>query len=420
MDILPVNSEFVTLATLVIFCLTYLGIAAGRIYGLQLDRTGIVLLGSIALLVCGCITLPEAVDAVSVPSILLLFSLMVIASQLHYAGFYHRVADGISRYLDRPAFFLAILMVTAGVLSAFLNNDVICFAFAPVVARTTLRKGHNPIPFLIGLALASNIGCTLTVIGNAQNVLVGQLAHLNFGAYMLWVIVPVSAAMLVAYCIVYALGHKHFSITQSQKLLKVTPDDTPFDRWRTIKGLGAIVLIVLLFFADLPHYLVALTIAGLLLCSHRLKSKAVLQGVDWQLLMLFIGLFVVVGAFEDANLAEQGVTYLRDHGVDLNNPYILALSSGALSNLINNSAAVMLLVHVVDLSQPINGYVLALSNSFAGNLLLIGSMANIIVVECANDVGVKISFKEFARYGVPTALSSFVILLGWVGLMSVM
>lgn len=418
MNLLSVSPDFLPTITLIIFCLTYAGIAAGKIYGLQVDRTGIVLLGSIALLATGAITLPLAVDSISASSILLLFSLMVIASQLHYAGFYHRIANIISDYLDRPALFLAILMVTAGTLSAFLNNDVICFAFAPVIARSTLKKGYNPIPFLIALALASNIGCTLTTIGNAQNVLVGSVAHLNFGRYMLWVITPVSVAMLCAYGVVYYLGNKHFMITEEQQKIAVEMDETPFDNWRSIKGIGAIIVIVILFFTQLPHYLVALTIAGLLLCSHRLKSKEVLRGVDWQLLVLFVGLFVVVGAFHDSGLAQQGVDYLRAHGVDLNNHYTLAATSGILSNLINNSATVMLLVNVVNLHDPVNGYILALSNSFAGNLLLIGSMANIVVAECASEVGVKIGFAEFAKYGIPTALSSFAVLLGWVWLMT--
>lgn len=417
--IIHLSPDTLKIVTLVIFCLTYIGIAVGRVYGLALDRTGIILLGAIAMLAVGSVTLEQGVASVSASSILLLFSLMVIASQLHYAGFYHRVAQKVSGYLDKPAVFLAILMVTAGVLSAFLNNDVICFAFAPVVAVATVKKGYNPVPFLIALALASNIGCTLTIIGNAQNVLVGELAHLDFGRYMLWVVTPVTLAMASAYGIVYLLGHKHFALKAEQSNLDVQADETPFDRWRATKGLGAIIIIVLLFFTSLPHYLVALTIAGLLLCSHRLNSKQVLQGVDWQLLVLFTGLFVVVGAFRDAGLADQAVSILKHAGVNLDNPYTLAVTSGVLSNLINNSATVMLLVNVTDLSNTVNAYVLALSNSFAGNLFLIGSMANIIVVQSAANLGIKISFGEFAKYGVPTALCSFAILLGWVWLMSV-
>lgn len=412
------DKEFIPAATLIIFCLTYAGIAVGHIWGLRLDRTGITLLGAIAMLAMGCISISHAVASVNVQSILLLFGLMVIAAQLHYAGFYHKVADRISQYLDKPALFLAILMITSGVLSAFLNNDVICFAFTPVVTCALLRKKLNPLPFLIALALSSNIGCALTLIGNAQDVLVGQIAHLGFGAYMLWVIVPVILSMATAYAIVYFLGKPHFHLKDNANIPEPPQDDTPFNTWRTIKGVGLICIIVVLFFTPLPRYLVALTGAGLLLCSHKLDSKKVLEKVDWQLLVLFIGLFVVVGAFHDSGLAAEGMKYLTSWGVNLQNPYVLALTTGGLSNLINNSATVMLMVKVVDLSSHVNGYILALSNTFAGNLFLIGSVANIIVVQGAAVFGVKISFGQFARYGVPTALASFAWLLLWVYLMT--
>ncbi|MDD3119705.1 MAG: SLC13 family permease, partial [Victivallales bacterium] len=247
-------------------------------------------------------------------------------------------------------------------------------------------------------------------------VLVGQIAQLHFGAYLLWALVPVFTAMTLAYLMVCWLGRRHFRLPADDRTPVPPEDATPFDRWRTIKGIGITVIIVILFFSPLPHYLVALTAAGLLLCSHRLQSKKVLSGIDWQLLLLFISLFVVVGAFSDRGLAREGVDALRRTGFDLNNSYLLALASGVLSNLINNSAAVMLLVKVVDFSNPVNGYALAMSNSFAGNLLLIGSMANIIVVQGAAQFGVKISFAEFARYGIPTAVTSFLVLLGWIAI----
>jgi Na+/H+ antiporter NhaD/arsenite permease-like protein len=412
------DPEFIRSATLIIFCVTYAGIALGHIWGLKLDRTGIVLLGAIAMLAFGCVSLSHAVQAVNYPSILLLFSLMIIASQLHFAGFYHSVARKISEFLERPPFFLALLMLTSGILSAFLNNDVICFAFTPVVATALLRKRMNPLPFLIALALSSNIGCALTIIGNAQDVLVGQIAHLSFGGYILWVAVPVTLSMVTAYCIVYFLGRKHFYLPENSDIPTPPEDDTPFNTWRAIKGVGITCIIVILFFTPLPRYLVALSAAGILLCSHRLESKKVLSGVDWQLLVLFIGLFVVVGAFHDSGLAIEGVDWLKKSGVNLQNPYVLALTTGALSNLINNSAAVMLLIKVVDMSDPLHGYVLALSNTFAGNLFLIGSVANIIVVQGAASLGVKITFKDFAKYGIPTALASFVFLMLWVLLMT--
>jgi Na+/H+ antiporter NhaD/arsenite permease-like protein len=406
--------DFTTTATLVIFILTYIGIAAGGFWGIRLDRAGITLLGGIAMLAFGCITLPQAVKSVNFEAILLLFALMVVSCQLQRAGFYHKAAQLISRFMSKPALFLLILMVSSGVLSAFLNNDVVCFAFTPIVAISLLRKRLNPIPFLIALAISSNIGCAITIIGNAQDVLIGEMAHLCFGKYMLFAVVPVSISMFIAYFIILLIGRKHFILKVDENFIPPEEDTTPLHTWRTIKGLTAIIVIIILFFTPLPRYLVALVVAGLLLCSHKLESKDVLKLVDWQLLILFIGLFVVVGTFHDIGLGKAALQWAGNHGLNLENPYVLTLSTGVLSNLINNSAAVMLLVHLVDLNNPVNGYILALANTLAGNLFLIGSVANIIVVKEAKEFGIYISFWKFAIYGIPVALVSYLALLSWL------
>ena len=409
--------NFITTATLIIFILTYIGIAAGGFWGLKLDRAGITMLGGIAMLAFGCTTLPRVVKDINFQAILLLFALMVISSQLQRAGFYHKVALIISKFMSRPALFLLILMVSSGLLSAFLNNDVVCLAFTPIVTISLLRKKLNPIPFLIALPISSCIGCSITIIGNAQNVLIGEMAHLSFAKYMFFAIVPASISMITAYFIILLIGRKHFTLKVDEDFVPPEEDTTPLHTWRTIKGVTAIVIIIILFFTPLPRYLVALVIAGLLLCSHKLESKDVLKLVDWQLLILFIGLFVVVGTFHDIGLGKAALQWFSSHGLDLNNPYILTLTTGVLSNLINNSATVMLLVHLVDLSNPINGYILALANTLGGTMLLVGSVATIIVVKGAKEFGINISFWKFAKYGVPVTLASYAVFLSWLYIM---
>jgi len=403
--------------TLTVFIVTYFGLAVGHWFFLKLDRTGIALLGAIAMLALGSIGLPQAVASVNMESILLLFALMVIAAQLHFAGFYSWIAQKVlNPLLNRPAVFLAVLVGLSGVLSAFLNNDVVVIAIAPVVTVSLLEKRLNPVPFLIALAMSSNIGCALTVIGSAQNVLIGEIGRISFGTYMLFAAVPVALSLIACYSVVYFLGRKSFVLEASHgPPPEVDRDDMPFNLWRTVKGTGILVILVVLFvFTSLPHYLVAMTGAGLLLCSHMLPSRNVLRMVNWQLLVLFIGLFVVVGAFVRNGLAGRLLEFLSLHGIDIDNPLALTAISGILSNCINNSAAVMLLVKVVDLSNPLNCYALALSNAFAGNLLIVGSLANIIAVQCAESYKLKIGFGEFVRYGAPTAAVSMMILFGWI------
>src|SRR5580693_8026495 len=171
----------VTTNILLIFALTYAGLAMGRIPGLKMNRAGIALLGAIAMLIFGNVTTEEAIGYINWPTICLLFGFFVISAQLRLSGFYDKVAAGFANQLEHPAKFLFILMVATGGLSAFLNHDIVCFVFAPIVGVTLLRKQINPVPFLIALAISSNIGAAATLIGNPQNMMIGQIAHLNFG-----------------------------------------------------------------------------------------------------------------------------------------------------------------------------------------------------------------------------------------------
>ncbi len=203
---------------LVIFAITYLGIAMGHVPGLKLNRAGIVLLGAIAMMIFGGISTNDAISYINWPTMLLLFGFFVISAQLRLSGFYNKVANSISTRLEHPAkFLLTLMLVTAG-LSAFLNHDIVCFVFTPIVGTALLRKGLNPVPFLIALAIASNIGAAATLIGNPQDLMIGQVAHLSFGNYIIWSSVPVLFAIGAAYAIIWTMSQKklQFHFTRSK------------------------------------------------------------------------------------------------------------------------------------------------------------------------------------------------------------
>jgi Na+/H+ antiporter NhaD/arsenite permease-like protein len=400
---------------LVIFAITYLGIALGRIPGLMLNRPGIALLGAIGMMIFGGINTTDAVSYVNWPTISLLFGFFVISAQLRLSGFYDMVAGGIAGRLNHPARFLLVLMLTAGGLSAFLNNDIVCFVFAPIVGVALLRKQINPVPFMIALAIASNIGAASTLIGNPQNMMIGQVAHLNFGRYLLWSIVPVVFAMGAAYGIIWKLSGKNLQAVSAT--VEESPQQTyPFNKIHTTKGIIILVAAIGLFFTSLPKEVIALAAAGIHLASTKFKTDDLLGLVDWQILVLFMGLFVVAGAFQSTGCGDQAVQWLSQSGFNLNEPVNLVVTTAGLSNPIGNSAAVMLLVKIVNLAQPAP-YVLALANSFGGNLLLIGSVASIIVVQQAREMGIKISFWDFARLGIPVTLVILGGLLGWMAVL---
>jgi len=398
---------------LLILVLTYIGIALGHVPGLKLNRTGIALLGAIGMMIFGGVSTADVVSYINWPTIFLLFGFFVISAQLRLSGFYDLVAGGISARLGHPARFLFILVVVTAGLSAFLNNDIVCFVFTPIVGTALLRERLNPVPFLIALAIASNIGAAATFVGNAQDMMIGQVAHLSFGGYMLWSIVPVLFALGCSYGIIWMMSHKDIQ-SDAPPLKNSDQEAPPLNRAHTIKGLSILVVVIGLFFSPLPKEIIALAAAGIHLASAKFRTDDLLHRVDWSVLILFMGLFVVTGSFQSTGYGDQAVQWLAHGGVNLNAPPTLILATTVLTNLINNSAAVMLLLKVVNLSHPVTAYILALANSFGGSLIIIGSVANIIVVQQAQKLGVTIRFRDFARLGIPVTLAALAGLLLWV------
>jgi Na+/H+ antiporter NhaD/arsenite permease-like protein len=402
---------------LAIFTITYVGMAVGHVPGLKLNRVGIALLGAIAMIIFGNVSTNDVVAWINWPTIFLLFGFFVISAQLRLSGFYDLVAGGISARLGHPARFLLVLMLVTGGLSAFLNHDIVCYVFAPIVGTALLRQQLNPIPYLIALAIASNLGAAATLIGNPQDMMIGQVAHLSFGHYLLWSAVPVMLAMAAAYGIIWKLSQKKLVSTLTATAESTLPP-RPFNRPHTIKGLVILAVVIGLFFSSLPKEVIALAAAGIHLASTRFRTDDLLGLVEWPILVLFMGLFVVTGAFQSTGCGDLAVQRLAHHGLNLNAPATLTLATATLSNLINNSAAVMLLLKVVNLSQPVTAYILALANSFGGSLIIIGSVSNIIVVQQARILGIKISFWDFARLGLPVTLAALAGLLVWIALVT--
>jgi Na+/H+ antiporter NhaD/arsenite permease-like protein len=400
---------------LAIFAVTYVGIAVGHIPGLKLNRVGIALLGGIGMMIFGGIPTARAMAFINAPTICLLFGFFVISAQLRLSGFYDQVAERLAAQMANPARFLLILMLVTGGLSAFLNHDIVCYAFAPITGVALLRKKINPVPFLIALTIASNIGAGATLIGNPQNMMIGQVAHLGFGRYLLWSMVPVVFAMTAAYGIIWLMSRKNLQATLAIQNRPAQPS-YPFNRLHTIKGILILSVVIGLFFTAIPKEVIVLAAAGIHLASTKFRTEDLLGLVEWPILVLFIGLFVVAGAFQSTGYGEQAIQWLAQGGFNLNAPANLALTTAALSNVVGNSAAVMLLLKVVNLTSPAVPYILALANSFGGSLIIIGSVSNIIVVQQAREMGIHISFWDFARLGIPVTLAALAGLLAWFAL----
>jgi Na+/H+ antiporter NhaD/arsenite permease-like protein len=384
----------------------------GRLPKLQLDRTGVALLGALALLATGAVDLEQAARAVDGPTIALLFAFMVISAQLRLGGFYTRVIESVARRRLAPPAFLAAVIALAGGLSAVFTNDVVCLAAVPVLIRSCRDRDLDPVPFLLALACASNVGSAATLIGNPQNILIGQSLDLSFAGFLLVCGVPAFLGLLVTWEVIrrqYA-GRWHLEAAETSR----RADEAPrFDSWQSTKGLIVTIgLLGVFVLAPWRRELAALGAAGVLLLSRKLHSRRMLGLVDWQLLVLFCGLFVVNHAVESAGWPERAVGALTGFGVDLHDPAWLFAIVAALSNAVSNVPAVMLLLPFA--AAPLAGPVLALSSTLAGNLLIVGSIANIIVVETAAVHGVAIDWRLHARTGVPVTLATLAIAAAWL------
>lgn len=402
--------------TVIVFVLVYLGMALGRIPGLAIDRTGVALLGLIALLATGEMSLDEAGAAIDVPTIALLFALMIISAQFEMSGFYALVAEKLTHAARSPKLLLGIIIVVTGILSAVLTNDVVVFALTPLICVGLLQQNLDARPYLIGLAGAANAGSAATLIGNPQNILIGQAGGVSFWGYAVMAAVPVLAGLVFTYAAVVLTWRKTLA---AASFALPAGEPAAIDRFQTAKGLVAIVVLIAAFTTPIPREVSALTIAGLLLLSRKLSSREMIGAADWHLLLLFVCLFGVTEAFAKTGLAQQGLSFLADYGFDPQRVSIMGPLMLAASNSIGNVPTIILLLEIMpDLSDGALA-ALALLATFAGNFLLTGSLCNIIVAERAAKSGAVLSFADFARSGIPMTLMSMAFAAAWVVFMGV-
>jgi Na+/H+ antiporter NhaD/arsenite permease-like protein len=392
-----------------VFAFVYLGMFLGEFPGLRLDRTGIALLGAIVLVASNRLTMTEAWNAIDVPTIALLLGLMVVSAQFRLGGFYAAVTRRLGASPHTPDGLLALVIVTAGGLSAVLANDIVCLAMAPVLVELCVRKQLDPVPYLIALACASNVGSAGTLIGNPQNMLIGEVLDLSFARYLFEGGIPAALGLAMVWLIV----HFAYAGRWHRESTPITVDAPDFDRWQTAKGLLVVVALVTAFlFWPAPREIVALAAAGLLLVSRRMASREMLGLVDWHLLVLFAGLFIVNAAVARSGLLSGMFMAFRGAGLDLADAAALFGVTAVLSNLISNVPAVMLLLPAA--RHELAGPILALSSTLAGNLLIVGSIANLIVVDQARRLGVEIDWRTHARVGFPVTLATLAVAAVWL------
>lgn len=400
-----------------VFAAVYLGMALGRLPGLAIDRTGVALLGLIALLASGDLSLAEAGAAVDLPTIALLFALMILSAQFELCGFYAQAAHVITVAARSPHLLLAAVVAVTGALAAFLSNDVVVFALTPLLTRGLLARGLDPRPHLVALAGAANAGSAATLIGNPQNILIGQAGNLDFTAYLALALPPALFALACVFAAVAVVFRR--DLTAPMAAGEPLPPAPP-DRFQLLKGVVALVALVGLFSTPFPRELSALGVAGLLLLSRRMSSREMIGAADWHLLLLFVCLFGITSAFAETGLAQQGLSALAAAGIVPERLLVLAPLLLLASNTIGNVPATILLLAVAPGLSPDALSGVALLSTLAGNLLLTGSLCNIIVAERARSAGAHLGFADFAKAGILMTLASMAAASAWLWLAGAM
>jgi Na+/H+ antiporter NhaD/arsenite permease-like protein len=400
-----------TFATATIFIVTYAGIALGRIPGLRLDRAGIALTGAALMMAVGAITPDEAYRAIDLDTLALLLGMMIVVAHLRLSGFFRLVTGWALTNAHSPLILLGIVTVTTGILSAFLVNDAVCLVMAPLVIEVTRSLKRNAIPYLLAVAMASNVGSTATITGNPQNMIIGAVSHIPYTVFAATLTPVAGAGLLVVVLLLAVLWWSEFHWSAR---LTAKPSPPRVHKPQLIKAVLVTLGVIIAFFVGVPVAKAAFLGGALLLITRAVKAHKVYREIDGSLLLMFVGLFVVVAAAEKILFTPEVVGAVQT--LHLDNVYILTAVSAVLSNIISNVPAVLALKPFVQglADQNRIWLVIAMSATLAGNLTLVGSVANLIVAERARAAGIPMSFWTYCCAGIPLTLITLAIGAWWL------
>lgn len=398
---------------LAIFAATYLVMAIGKLPGYRLDRAGAALLGASLMIWSGGLSLEEAFQSIDLETIVLLLGMMIVVANLHLSGFFEVMNEWVIARARHPLALLVGVILVSGTLSAFLVNDAICLVMTLPVLDIAKRLGRDPMPYLLAVPLASNAGSVSTITGNPQNMIIGSIAHIPYGTFAANLF-PVAVVALLLATVLIALTHP--SEFFKRATLSPAPRQRPlhYHRGLAMKSVAVTVAMVALFFAGEAVAKVAILGGALLLFTRRVKPERVYRDIDWPLLVMFIGLFIVVAGAEKSLLDRNAFAAVGR--LDLANISILSVLTAALSNLVSNVPAVLVMKpFVTSLADPTRAWlVVAMAATLAGNFTLIGSVANLIVAQRARSRGFEIGFWTYFKVGAPLTVLSIVFGILWL------
>jgi Na+/H+ antiporter NhaD/arsenite permease-like protein len=404
---------------LIILVVTYLLIALQGVPGLRLNRPAASLLGAVAMVTVGGLPLSDAYAAIDMNVIVFLLGVLLLTAYLELGGFFEWVAGGIVQRAHAPKSLLAVVVFVSGFLSAFFVNDTICLVLTPLMIAVVRSLRLPPLPYLLAIALGSNVGSAMTPTGNPQNMLIGVASGIHFARFV-YTLAPVS---LGALAIVFAtLAFVHRNDLRAGDRLDASGEtpavDHPFDRSLVTRALVVFGGALIAWLAGLSLPLVAITAAAILMIVAGRDTAQAFANVEWELLLFFGALFVVMRGVRDVPLVQEltSASATRLTGSSTHDALIVSGAMLALSNLVSNVPAVILWLPVVPrvANAAFVWLVMAMSSTFAGNLTLLGSMANLIVAERAGTRGERIGFMQYLRVGVPATILTMLWGVLWI------
>jgi Na+/H+ antiporter NhaD/arsenite permease-like protein len=398
-------------AAAVIFVGSYLALAIGRIPGLAIDRTGIAVVGAGLMVASGALTPEEAYQAVDLNTITLLLGMMIVVANLRLSGFFAIATAWVGTQARRPVILLGAVVATSGIFSAFLVNDAVCLVLAPLVMELALALGRRPKPYLLAVAMASNVGSTATITGNPQNIMIGSFSHIPYSEFAL-TLGPIAAIGLMVTVGLIAFFHR--TEFAGHATFEAPRQKVDANRVLVLRALLATIILIASFFAGVVPAKAAIIIGGLLLLTRRVKSWRVYAEIDWPLLLMFAGLFIIVAGAEHALITPRVIAAVgRLH---LDHVPVLSALTALLSNLVSNVPAVLMMKPFVEVLKDHDRawLVIAMASTLAGNFTVLGSIANLIVVQRAAVSGVTIGFWDYFRVGAPLTVITLVIGTVWL------
>jgi Na+/H+ antiporter NhaD/arsenite permease-like protein len=403
------DAEASLIAGYAIFAASYVVFALGKFPGLKIDRPGAAIIGAVAMVAARVVQPAEAMALIDFSTIVLLFSMMLVVGSLQLAGFFEWSAELVLRRLH-PSALLPAVVFTSGILSAFFVNDIVCLVMTPFVLGLARRTNRPPLPYLLALATASNIGSVATITGNPQNMLIGSFSRIPYRDFLLRLGPVALVGLFLDWAIIRALHRGELAAPREAPSAIPLP---ALDLSRLAKPVVVMAAVLVAFFVGVPPAMAAALGAATILVTRTREPRRLYERVDWGLLVFFVGLFMVVGGADRIGFTRHLLDVAQRW--NLHRPAVFTVTVTVLSNAVSNVPAVMLLKGLVPtFPDPRTTWLLlAMASTLAGNLTLTGSVANLIVAESARSE-VRIRFGEYLRVGVPVTVTT--LFVGWLWL----